>query len=84
MPLVPLTSTTTASSPKSFLKRSLALARSDEPDTSVSTPVCGSSRSASAVPASASTPTTASTRVGRRVTARASEPNKSPLTSRTA
>ena len=82
MPLVPLTSTTTASSPKSRLKRSLACARSDDPDTSVSTPVCGSRRSASTAPPRASTPTTTSTRVGRLVTARASEPKKSLLTSR--
>ena len=66
---LPCASTTTASSPKSRLKRSVARKLSEPRLTSVSVAALGSSRRASAAPPRASTPVIASTSSGRRVTA---------------
>ena len=65
----PCTSTRTASSPKSRLKRSVVPEVLEPRSTSVSVAALGSSRSASAAPPSASTAVTPSTSSGRRVTA---------------
>jgi hypothetical protein len=65
----PRTRTSTASSPKSCLKRSVAWKLSEPRSTSVSVAALGSSLRASAAPPRASTPVTASTSSGRRVTA---------------
>ena len=75
----PRTSTSTASSPKSRLKRSVASKLSEPESTSVSVATLGSSRSASAAPPSASTAVSASTVSGRRVTARTTRPEQIPL-----
>ena len=78
----PRTSTTTASSPKSCLKRSVALKLSEPRSTSVSVAALGSSRNASAAPPSASSAVTASVSSGRRVTAPTKRPNRSPFLTR--
>ena len=76
----PRTSTTTASSPKLRLKRSVAWKVFESRSTSVSVAALGSRRSASAAPASASRAVAASTSSGRRVTAATMRANAFPLT----
>src|SRR5215211_1135825 len=75
----PLTSTSTASSPKSRFRRSVALKLSDPRSTRVSVAALGSSRSASAAPPSARNPVTVRTSSGRRVSAPTTRPNASPF-----
>ena len=74
-----MTRTTTASSPKVSLKRSVSSNVADERLTSVSGSALGSSRSASPAPTSASRPTTPRTASGRLAASRTIPPKRSPI-----